>query len=72
MSYIITAEVDTREEINQGGDRSKVKARTLSEGNGVITFYVKGDFMQNQALVLGLCKDLVDAGFIEFKIGHSY
>ncbi len=72
MSYIITAEVDTREEINQGGDRSKVKARTLSERNGVITFYVRGDFMRQKEIVIGLCQDMAEAGFFEFTIGHSY
>lgn len=74
MSYIITAEVYTHSEINMGADRTKVKARILSEYNGYITFDVKGDFdpKAQRELVLELCRDLTEAGFVEFKISHSY
>lgn len=74
MGYIITAEVYMHSEINMGADRAKVKARVLSEHNGYITFNVKGDFdpKVQRELVLNLCRDLTEAGFLEFKISHSY
>ena len=74
MGYIITAEADKNAEINRGADRSKVKARVLSDSNGYVEFDVKGDFdlEKQRALVLELCHDLVEAGYVEFRIGHSY
>ncbi len=74
MGYIITAEVDTTAEMNFGADRTKVKARVLSEHNGYITYDVKGDFEPKiqRELVLELCRDLVEAGFVQFKISHSH
>ena len=74
MSYIITAEVSTTTEINQGAERTKVKARVLSERDGYVTFDVKGDFLpeKQRALVLELCRDLVEAGYVEFRISHSW
>jgi hypothetical protein len=74
MSYIITAEVCTHSEVNIGADRTKVKARILSEHNGYITFDVQGDFDTKiqRELVVSLCRDLTNAGFLEFKISHSY
>lgn len=74
MGYIITAEVDTTVEVNQGADRSKVNARVLSERDGYITFDVRGEFddEKRRALVLGLCRTLVEAGYVEFRISHSY
>ena len=74
MGYIITAEADTTVEMNQGADRSKMKARVLSERNGCVTFDVRGSFdaEEQRELVLGLCRTLVEAGFLEFRISHSY
>lgn len=74
MSYIITAEVDTTLEVNQGADRSKVDARVLSERDGYIAFDVCGEFNdeRRRELVLGLCRTLVEAGYVEFRISHSY
>lgn len=74
MSYIITAEVDTDAEMNLCGDKTKVQARILSERDGCITFDVAGDFdpAKKREQVLALCKTLVDAGFVEFSISHSF
>ena len=74
MSYIITAEVSKTAEMNQGADQTLVKARVLSERDGYVTFDVPGDFDpdKRRGLVLSLCRDLVDAGFVEFRISHSY
>jgi hypothetical protein len=74
MGYIITAEADTTVEVNQCADRAKVKARVLSERNGYVTFDAPGDFNleKQRAVVLELCRDLVDAGYVEFRISHSY
>lgn len=74
MSYIITADVYIHSEINMGADISKVKSRILSEHNGYISFDVKGDFdtKVQRELILELCRDLIDAGFVEFNISHSY
>lgn len=74
MGYIIAAEVDTTAGIAAGADRTKVQARVLSEHNGYITFYVKGDFdpQIQRDLVLELCRDLVGAGFVQFNITHRY
>lgn len=72
MSYVITAEVYAETEVNMGGDKTKVAARTLSERDGTITFNVHGDFEQQAELTKALCNSLIDAGFLDFKIGHSY
>ncbi|AHF94595.1 hypothetical protein OPIT5_29370 [Opitutaceae bacterium TAV5] len=74
MSYIIIAEVDTRGEMNVGGDKAKVRARMLDEQDGIITFDVQGDYDPSvkRERVLALCQTLVDAGFVEFSIRHSY
>lgn len=73
MGYVIIAEVDKTTEINHGADRSKVKARVLFENNSHVTFDVKGEFKKEKqrALVMELCQDLVDAGYVEFSIRHS-
>lgn len=72
MSYIITAEVDTTNEMNARGQRALVSARVLSERDGVITFDVPGEFGEEQKRVLALCESLIEAGFVDFSIGHSY
>lgn len=72
MSYIITAEVDTTCEENAIAEKTKVNARILSERKGYITFDVRGDFENQKKLTKDLCSTLIDAGFISFKIGHSY
>lgn len=43
MSYIIIAEVDTRDEDNYCGDVSVVDARVLLDHNGVVKFDIPGD-----------------------------
>lgn len=74
MSYRITAEVNITSEVNRGADTSKVKARILSQRDGSITFDVPGEYESERqsALVLDLCRELVEAGFVEFRIGHSF
>lgn len=74
MSYIITAEVQLDAEMNAGGDIQKVAAGLLSLREGLATFDVPGDFdpARQRQLVLQLCGSLVAAGFVEFRIGHSY
>lgn len=72
MTYIITANVDVNDEGNLSGQRDKVSARILSERDGYIKFSVPGEFGEEQARTLALCKSLIDAGFVAFEIGHSY
>jgi hypothetical protein len=72
MSYIITAAVYLHAEENFNGDKSKVEARILSERDGVLTFDIQGVFGEEKQRTLGLCKTLIDAGFVSFTIGHSY
>jgi hypothetical protein len=74
MSYIITAEVNTAEEMNANGDITKVVARVLSKRDGRITFDVPGDFDpdKQKQITKNLCETMIDAGFMSFCIGHSY
>lgn len=47
MSYIVVAEVNTREECNRVlGDRTAIpsEVRVLSERDGVINFSIRGEF----------------------------
>ena len=72
MSYIICAKAYLDEEPNHLARRELVDARTLSVGDDEITFDVKADFDNRPALVAKLCKSMIDAGFLSFKITHSY
>ena len=72
MGYIVTAEVYLHSEMNMHGDATKVDARILSNCNGYITFDVKGEFGEEQRIVGDLCKTLLDSGYYEFRISHSY
>lgn len=72
MGYIVTAEVYTDLETNMHGDKSKVDARILCERTGYIEFDVRGEFGMQQEITRRLCNTLIDAGFVEFRIGHSY
>ena len=74
MGYIITAEADTEDHMNMLGDMTKVDARVLSQHDGYVTFDVRGDFdsEKQKQLTKKLCETLIDAGFVAFRIGHSY
>jgi hypothetical protein len=72
MSYIITAEVRSDDEMNLHGDRARVAARILSDRGGTITFDTPGKFGEEAVRVQALCASLVAAGFYAFRIGHSY
>lgn len=74
MSYIVTAEAYTGMdcEKNIGADASKVDARILSLREGKVTFDVRGEHGKEAEIVRALCISLIDAGFFEFSIGHSY
>jgi hypothetical protein len=72
MSYIICAEVYLDEEINQSGSIEMVDARILSRDGGKMTFDIRGEFGRQKELARKLCNTLIDAGFYEFEIRHSY
>jgi hypothetical protein len=74
MGYIIFAEADITEEINILADTAKVDARILSQDKGHITFDVHGNFNieKQKQLTKALCETMIDAGFLSFRIGHSY
>ena len=72
MGYIVTAQVYLHAEMNMHGDATKVDARILSNVNGYITFDVKGEFGEEKRIVGDLCKTLLEAGYYEFSINHSY
>ena len=72
MSYIITAEVSTEDEVNCGADIGAVDARILCNDGVYITFDIRGDFYKTKELTKYLCSTLINAGFVAFKIGHSY
>lgn len=72
MSYIIVAEVDEASEMNTGGDPGKVRARILSRENGRIAFDVRGEFGREPGIIQDLVASLLDAGFYDFSIRHSY
>jgi hypothetical protein len=72
MSYIIIAEVRLDLEENMHGDIKKVNARILSKNNNSIVFDIPGDFHNQQELTKQFCNTLVDAGFFQFEIKHSY
>ena len=72
MSYIICAEVYPDEEVNMGAERDKVDAAVLNEREGYITFYVPGKFGEEKARTLQLCTSLINAGYSEFRIRHSF
>lgn len=72
MSYIIIAEVDLTSEPNMHGDRGKVTAGVLSERDGYLTFDVPGKFGEEQRRTKALCETLIDAGFVQFTVRHSY
>jgi len=73
VSYIITADVPLSTEQNQCGDVNKVEARVLSHRPDIsVTFDVPGKFGEQEQRTRALCNTLIDAGFVEFRIGHSY
>jgi hypothetical protein len=72
MAYIVTAKVRSELETNAGGIIEKVNAQTMSDPNGYLTFWVKGRFGAEKEIVGDLVKSLLDAGFYEFNIEHSY
>lgn len=72
MGYIVTAECYKHSEMNMHADASKVDARVLSNVNGYITFDVKGEFGREKEIVGALVSTLLEAGFYEFSIAHSY
>jgi hypothetical protein len=72
MPFIIVAEVNAASEVNAGADRTKVKARLHSERGSELCFNVRGEFGKQTELTGALCQSLVDAGYLEFSIRHSY
>jgi len=73
VSYIITADDPLSTEQNQCGDINKVEARVLSHRPDIsVTFDVPGKFGEQEQRTRALCNTLIDAGFVEFRIGHSY
>jgi len=72
LTYVVIAEVDTQREMNLHGDRLKVAARLLSDRDGCIKFDVRGKFGEEKRVVSELVSTLLDAGFYEFSIRHSY
>ncbi|MFQ6333226.1 hypothetical protein [Methylophilus sp. 3sh_L] len=74
MSYVITAEVHLDAHMNISGDISKVKARFFYRNDNSIVFDVNGSFdsKTQKEIVLKLCRDMVDAGFLDFSIRHSF
>ena len=72
MSYIITATIELDLEMNHGGAIEQVDARFLSRNGHTITLDVKGEFGLQNVIVKKLCNSLIDAGFVDFSIGHSY
>jgi hypothetical protein len=74
VSYIICAEVRLDTEMNIGGDHEKVNASILhwDRGQYRLTFDIPGIWGKQQELTKKLCSDLIDAGFVEFEIRHSY
>jgi hypothetical protein len=53
---------------------TQVRRAVAAERGGYITFDVCGEFAdeRRRELVLGLCRTLVEAGYVEFRISHSY
>jgi hypothetical protein len=72
MSYIICADVPLWTDMNHRGKPETVKARILSRTDSKICFDVQGEFCEEQARTLALCKSLIKAGFVEFDISHSF
>lgn len=75
MSYMVVAEVNTGEELNQAiGDRTAIPPglRVLSERDGIITFCISGEFGEEKERTASMCKALIDAGYVSFSIRHSY
>ncbi|MBN3761225.1 hypothetical protein [Burkholderia sp. Ac-20365] len=72
MAYIVTAEVYKHCEMNTHGDAERVEARVLRNDDGYITFQVKGEFGEEKRIVGELVRTLLDAGYYEFRIAHSY
>ena len=72
MGYIITAEIPLDSAMNQGADIEQVEARFLCKTGVTVTLDVKGEFGLQNVIVKKLCNSLIDAGFVEFSIGHSY
>lgn len=72
MSYIITAEIYAEDEANMGADPDNVEATILSERDGILTFSVPGVFGEQRQRTAALCMTLIEAGYVLFRIGHSY
>ena len=72
MGYIIVAEVDTTSADNHHAKIETVDARILSNHDGKISFDIRGDFDNRKQLTKDLCITLIDSGFLEFSIHHSY
>lgn len=78
MSYIITVEIPLGEQHNSrnGVDlllrEPEIRLLRHDDENEITTLDMRGDFDINDRQVRWLCGKLVDAGILEFRIGHSY
>lgn len=78
MSYIITTTIPLGEAHNSrhGVDmllrEPEIRILKRDTENEVVTLDMRGDFEDNARQVRWLCGKLVDAGILEFSIGHSY
>jgi len=71
MSYIIIADVDTTNGANSG-HVDDVQARILKQHNGHVSFDINSSFDTQKQDTLNLCQSLINSGFIQFSIRHSY
>ena len=72
MSYIIIAEVGLNSEENSGGNIEKVEARIFHKRGNIIYFDVPGDLDNKKEITRKLCNSLINAGFVQFNIRHSF
>lgn len=74
MGYEIYAEVEYESEDNVNGNFNTVDAHMVagSMKSGWVKFWIKGDHAEKADRTKKLCNTLIDAGFVEFAVYHSY
>jgi hypothetical protein len=75
MGYIITVTIPDHAMNRDEGVRQLLTdplIRLLREDDGETVLDMRGDYDRNAEQVRWLCGKLIDAGVLEFDIGHSY
>ena len=72
MSYQICADVSTFADENLLGKPELVEATSEKGTEHTIMFSVPGVIGREKEQTKALCTSLIEAGFLEFRISHSY